>query len=531
MAVPATVAAVPASIYVGDLHPDVQEHHLFAAFVEFGSIASVRVCRDRVTMNSLCYGYVNFRSQQDAIRAIKLRNNSYLNGKVIRVMWLHRDPNARKSGRGNVFVKNLAGSIDNAGLHDLFKKYGNILSSKVVMSEDGKSKGYGFVQFEWEESANNAIEKLNGSTVGNKQIYVGKFVRKGDRILPGYDAKYTNLYIKNLDSDITEALLQEKFSSFGKIISLAISKDDNGLSKGFAFVNYENPDDAKKAMEAMNGLQFGSKYLYVARAQKKAEREQILHRQFEEKRKEQILKYQASNLYVKNIDDDVTDKELRDLFSSCGTITSVKVMRDDKGISKGFGFVCFSNPEEANKAVMSFNGCTFHRKPLYIAIAQRKKERKTQLNLHYAPQQAGLDGSSTPVIPGGVPPYFYHSVASLMFQSGLLYQPLGLRSGWRANDFVPPARSFQHSQVPIVPNFTRHQRQNRGSRMNGNLNSLGKAYSSVYIPQLQYYQAVEYSAEQGIPGSLLQEWLLTPEALPPSSPSSMARIGKDGASR
>ncbi|KAL5150116.1 Polyadenylate-binding protein 7 [Glycine soja] len=454
------------------------EHHLFAAFVEFGSIASVRVCRDRVTMNSLCYGYVNFRSQQDAIRAIKLRNNSYLNGKVIRVMWLHRDPNARKSGRGNVFVKNLAGSIDNAGLHDLFKKYGNILSSKVVMSEDGKSKGYGFVQFEWEESANNAIEKLNGSTVGNKQIYVGKFVRKGDRILPGYDAKYTNLYIKNLDSDITEALLQEKFSSFGKIISLAISKDDNGLSKGFAFVNYENPDDAKKAMEAMNGLQFGSKYLYVARAQKKAEREQILHRQFEEKRKEQILKYQASNLYVKNIDDDVTDKELRDLFSSCGTITSVKVMRDDKGISKGFGFICFSNPEEANKAVMSFNGCMFHRKPLYIAIAQRKKERKTQLNLHYAPQQAGLDGSSTPVIPGGVPPYFYHSVASLMFQSGLLYQPLGLRSGWRANDFVPPARSFQHSQVP---NFTRHQRQNRGSRMNGNLNSLGKAYSSPSV--------------------------------------------------
>ena len=76
--------------------------------------------------------------------------------------------------------------------------------------------------------------------------------------MPGYDAKYTNLYIKNLDSDITEALLQEKFSSFGKIISLAISKDDNGLSKGFAFVNYENPDDAKKAMEAMNGLQFGS---------------------------------------------------------------------------------------------------------------------------------------------------------------------------------------------------------------------------------------------------------------------------------
>lgn len=58
------------------------------------------------------------------------------------------------------------------GLHDLFQKFGKILSSKVVMSEDGKSKGYGFVQFESEESANAAIEKLNGCTVRDKQMYV-----------------------------------------------------------------------------------------------------------------------------------------------------------------------------------------------------------------------------------------------------------------------------------------------------------------------------------------------------------------------
>ena len=81
--------------------------------------------------------------------------------------------------------------------------------------------------------------------------------------MPDPDAKYTNIYIKNLDPDITEALLQEKFSSFGKIISLAIAKDDNGLSKGFAFVNYDNPDDARQAMEAMNGSQFGSLFILI----------------------------------------------------------------------------------------------------------------------------------------------------------------------------------------------------------------------------------------------------------------------------
>lgn len=61
-------------------------------------------------------------------------------------------------------------------------------------------------------------------------------------------------------------------------------------------------------------------------------------------------------MYVKNIDDDVTDDELWDHFSQCGTITSAKLMRDDKGMSKGFGFVCFSMPEEAIKAVNTFHG-------------------------------------------------------------------------------------------------------------------------------------------------------------------------------
>jgi len=55
-------------------------------------------------------------------------------------MWSHRDPNVRKSGKGNMLVKNLAESIDKMGLYDLFEKYGNILSSKVICMTMGKTK-------------------------------------------------------------------------------------------------------------------------------------------------------------------------------------------------------------------------------------------------------------------------------------------------------------------------------------------------------------------------------------------------------
>ncbi|CAL0309912.1 unnamed protein product [Lupinus luteus] len=454
MAVPSPVITnVPASLYVGDLHPDVSEGQIFELFSEFKSLASVRVCRDTSTGKSLCYAYVNFVSPQDAIRAIELKNHAILNGKAIRVMWSRRDPSARKNNSANVFVK------------------------------DGKSKGYGFVQFESEESANAAIEKLNGSTVGDKQIYVDRFVKKSDCVLPESNALYTNLYMKNLDLDITEAVLQEKFSSFGKIVSLAIAKDNKGVSKGFGFVNYDNADDAKRTLEAMNGTQFGSKIIYVARAQKKSERQQILTNQFEEKRKEKIMKYEGSNIYVKNIDDNVNDEELRDQFSSCGTITSAKVMCNSKGISKGFGFVCFSTPEEANKAVNNFHGFMFHGKPLYVALAQRKEDRQAYLQLQYAQKIAG---PSTATTPGGYPPFYYAAAAAasqVPLGAGLVYQSQPLRPGWRANSFASPARSFQQSPIPAAAKAKQGQHKwanNLTGKSPGNMPQTQKTFQSVH---------------------------------------------------
>ncbi|XP_050893043.1 polyadenylate-binding protein 7 [Lathyrus oleraceus] len=402
------VPAATASLFVGELHSDVTTDQLYAAFSEFKSLVSVHICKDSATGKSLCYGYVNLTSRQEAISAIELKNNSLLNGKAIRVMWSSCD--VRKSGKGNVFVKNLAESIDNVGLHDLFQEYGNILSSKIVMSEDGKSKGFGYIQFDSEESANDAIQKMNGSTVRDKQIYVGKFIRKSERSYGDSDAQYTNLYVKNLDPHVTEALLKEKFSSFGKIISLAIAKDEKGLSKGFGFMNYENPDDARRATEAMNGSQFGSKNLYVARAQKKVEREKILQQWFVERCMEKNMKYKGSNIYVKNINDSVSDEKLRGQFSACGTITSAKVMRDDKGKSKGFGFVCFSTLDEAVKAVNSFHGRMFHGKPLYVAFAQRKDVRQGLLQLQHTQKPSGLAGPSAAVTPGALSPIIHTGV-------------------------------------------------------------------------------------------------------------------------
>jgi len=373
-----------ASLYVGELDPSVTEAVLFEIFNIIGPVDSIRVCRDAVTRRSLGYAYVNYHNIADGEKALETLNYTTLKGKSIRIMWSQRDPSLRKSGEGNIFIKNLDVSIDDKALFDTFSAFGKILSCKIA-TENGVSKGYGFVHFEHSDDAENAIKNVNGMLLNNKKVYVGHHIPKKER-----DAKieelrnqYTNIYIKNIDENITDDQLRTAFEKFGKITSLVIQKDEEGKSKGFGFINYETHDEAKKAVDEMNDTDLGSKKIYVSRAQKKNEREEELKKQYEKIREEKLNKYQGVNLYIKNLDESVTDEVLREKFSPFGTITSAKVMCDEKNENKsrGFGFVCFSSPDEATKAVAEMNGSNLNGKPIYVALAQRKDVRKAQLEV------------------------------------------------------------------------------------------------------------------------------------------------------
>merc|ERR1719482_862609 len=130
-----------ASLYVGDLHSDVTEALLCDIFNAVGPVASIRVCRNAVTRRSLGYAYINYHNVVDAERALDTMNYTLIKGKPCRLMWSHRDPSLRKSGVGNIFVKNLDESIDHKALYDTFSLFGNILSCKVASDYDGQSQG------------------------------------------------------------------------------------------------------------------------------------------------------------------------------------------------------------------------------------------------------------------------------------------------------------------------------------------------------------------------------------------------------
>ncbi|KAJ5601278.1 hypothetical protein N7510_010812 [Penicillium lagena] len=420
-----------ASLYVGELDFSVTEAMLYELFSSIGQVASIRVCRDAVTRRSLGYAYVNYNNTADGERALEDLNYTLIKGKPCRIMWSQRDPALRKTGQGNVFIKNLDNAIDNKALHDTFAAFGNILSCKVAQDEFGNSKGYGFVHYETAEAANNAIKHVNGMLLNDKKVFVGHHISKKDRQskFEEMKANFTNIYIKNLELEIGDDEFRTMFEAFGEITSATLSHDQEGKSRGFGFVNYSTHESAQAAVEEMNEKDIKGQKLYVGRAQKKHEREEELRKQYEAARMEKASKYQGVNLYVKNLTDDVDDEKLRDIFSPYGTITSAKVMRetnaersespdseekeneankeneevkeakeeDDKaeekededkedkgdkkglGKSKGFGFVCFSSPDEASKAVTEMNQRMVNGKPLYVALAQRKDVRRSQL--------------------------------------------------------------------------------------------------------------------------------------------------------
>lgn len=256
-----------------------------------------------------------------AANAKELLNFAPINGKPIRIMFSHRDPSIRKSGYANLFIKNLDKSIDNKALLDTFSSFGTVLSCKVAADASGQSKGYGFVQYDNEESSETAMAKLNGMLINDKKIDIKRYVRSQR------SNTFQNIYVKNLPETTTDEELKNLFRECGEITSVAVMRDGNGKSRCFGFVNFEDPGNAVAAIDKFNGTTLNDKVLFVGKAQKKPERQAELRSKFEQERISRFEKLQGANLYLKNLDDSINnDEKLKELFSEFGTITSCKVM-------------------------------------------------------------------------------------------------------------------------------------------------------------------------------------------------------------
>ena len=81
-----------------------------------------------------------------------------------------------------------------------------------------------------------------------------------------------NIFVANIERKVTDEQLQDLFSQHGEIASLKLIRDrDTGVSKGYAFVEMTNDDEAQKAIDALNEYELEGRALAVNEARPKTE--------------------------------------------------------------------------------------------------------------------------------------------------------------------------------------------------------------------------------------------------------------------
>ncbi|KAL6552199.1 hypothetical protein OROGR_008353 [Orobanche gracilis] len=144
-------------------------------------------------------------------RAINVLNFPDVNGKALCIMSSHRDPSIHKSGTANICIQN-----------------------------SDKSKGYGFVQFESKDAAQNAVDKLNGMLINDKQAYVDHHLReqKSDSFLSR--EMFNNICVKDFSESSTEKKAVDKFQGVNLYVdNLDDAHDDDSLKGGFDYKLYK----------------------------------------------------------------------------------------------------------------------------------------------------------------------------------------------------------------------------------------------------------------------------------------------------
>jgi len=235
-------------------------------------------------------------------------------------------------------------------------------------------------------------------------VEVTAFIKSNERDSTAV-TNYTNVYVKNFSSDWDEDKVKEVFGAYGTITSAMVNSDAKG--RKFAFVNFETTEAAQKCVEEMNDKDMRTdeekkkaeedadapefEKLYVGRAQTKAERAREFRAQGAAN---DASKPSAAgvNLYIKNLDEEADDESLKALFEPFGTVSSVVAMKDEKGKCKGFGFISFTAPDDATKAVTEMHLKVVKGKPLYVGLAEKKDQRAERLRSRYTAGGPGKGG-------------------------------------------------------------------------------------------------------------------------------------------
>lgn len=328
--------------------------------------------------------------------------------------------------RTNLIVNYLPQTMGEDEIRSLFSSVGEVESVKLVRDKTvifadplnpaapkGQSLGYGFVNYTKPQDAEQAVNVLNGLRLQNKTIKVS-FAR------PSSDAiKGANLYISGLPKSMTQQDLEIIFNSFGTIITSRILQNagNDAQTKGVGFIRYDTRDEAKRAIQAVNGTTpkgciepISVKFSNTPGGNNKILQTPLptfinphlarriggaMHNpvnkglaRFSPMAGEMIdVMLPGTNgitgvapgggwsIFIYNLAPETEENTLWQLFGPFGAVQSVKIIKDSgTNQCKGYGFVTMTNYEDAMMAIRSLNGYALGNRVLQVSFKTNKQK-------------------------------------------------------------------------------------------------------------------------------------------------------------
>ncbi|XP_043189808.1 ELAV-like protein 1 isoform X12 [Amphibalanus amphitrite] len=297
------------NLIVNYLPQTMSQEEIRSLFSSVGDVESCKLIRDKVTGQSLGYGFVNYHKIEDAEKAINTLNGLRLQNKTIKVSYARPSSEAIKGA--NLYVSGLPKSMTQQDLECMFAPYGSIITSRILCDNmTGLSKGVGFIRFDQRVEAERAINKLNGTVPeGSTEPITVKFANNpsnnakglpplaaylplarrmagpihhpagrfryspmaGDllanSLLPGTAMTGSGwcLFVYNLAPETEESILWQLFGPFGAVQNVKVIRDlQTNKCKGFGFVTMSSYEDALVAIQSLNGYALGNRVLQVS---------------------------------------------------------------------------------------------------------------------------------------------------------------------------------------------------------------------------------------------------------------------------
>ncbi|KAG1926983.1 ELAV-like protein 2 [Pimephales promelas] len=297
------------NLIVNYLPQNMAPDELKSLFGSIGDIESCKIVRDKITGQSLGYGFVNYVEPKDAEKAISILNGLKLQAKTIKVSFAR--PSSASIRDANLYVSGLPKTMTQSELDLLFCPFGRIITSRILLDQlSGVSRGVGFIRFDRRSEAEEAIKGLNaqkppGSTepitvkfannpsqkslpcVSAGRRYAGALMHPAHRfrldnlLNASYGVKRFSpvsidgvgfphaagwcIFVYNLAPDADESVLWQIFGPFGAVINVKVIRDfGTDKCKGFGFVTMSSYEEAAVAIASLNGYRLGERVLQVS---------------------------------------------------------------------------------------------------------------------------------------------------------------------------------------------------------------------------------------------------------------------------